>query len=202
MGQSQTVTVPDEEMDDLLESTHFKKDDLQMWFKKFMKSYPDGLMNRQQFTEVYGKVYSAETTLSTNLFNSFDINGDGVVSFRELMITLSLSTRGTPEEKLQWLFNVYDIDGNGKITLDEVRSMETIFHKVRKGGSLRRLHCDKHHTDDGDKDDDYISCVFNDVDLDQNGYWTLDEFMKGVRKHPFLKKIIEVQNRDNVLQDC
>lgn len=190
MGQAQAM--PEDELMILTDSTHFQKEDLERWYKTFMKSYPDGLMNQQQFFDVYGKVYSADKNIAINLFKSFDANGDGFVSFRELMITLSLSTKGSKEEKLQWLFNVYDFDGNGRITLDEVRNLAGIFQKVRKGGSLRRLKCNLHHTEDDDKDDDYISCVFNDIDLDENGYWTFDEFAQGVKRHPFLMKVIEV----------
>ena len=189
MGSCQSIA-DDCEVEGLIEETNFKKTDLQKWYKTFMKSYPDGQMDKEQFTDIYGNIYTADPTVAQNIFRSFDHNGDGFISFRELMISLSLSTAGTKEEKLQWLFDVYDFDGNGKITLNEVRDLATILHKVHKGGSIRRLKCDLHHTEDDDKEDDYISCVFHDIDLDHNGYWTLDEFREGVRKHPFLKKII------------
>lgn len=176
----------EDELEVLLKRTKFNKEDIEKWYKIFMKSHPDGKMSRDQFHDIYGKVYTEEESISENIFKSFDHNGDGEVSFRELMITLSLSNAGSPEEKLKWLFDVYDLDGNGKITLDEVRNMADIFHNIRKGGDNKR----RLSSSDSQEADDFVSDIFNDVDLDKNGYWTLDEFEAGVKKHPFLKKIV------------
>merc|ERR1712168_715990 len=129
MGQEQ-CSMAEDELEVLLKRTKFNKEDIEKWYKIFMKSHPDGKMSRDQFHDIYGKVYTEEESISENIFKSFDHNGDGEVSFRELMITLSLSNAGSPEEKLKWLFDVYDLDGNGKITLDEVRNMADIFNDV------------------------------------------------------------------------
>lgn len=44
----------------------------------------------------------------------------GVLNFREFVIGLSLSLRGTFDEKLYWAFKIYDVDGNGFISRSEM----------------------------------------------------------------------------------
>ena len=43
------------------------------------------------------------------MFNAFDKNGDGFVEFAEFMLALSITSRGSVEEKLNWVFNLYDL---------------------------------------------------------------------------------------------
>merc|ERR1712183_1149475 len=168
-GASKGEAEISDEMSDLINTTHFKKGDLKRWYKKFMKTFPDGQMNEEQFHEIYGNLFSCEFSIAGHIFRSFDHNNDGVISFRELMITLSMTTEGSNEEKLEWLFNVYDFDGNGKISVDEVRALADTFSTVLKRQSMRRLSCDVHHCEhdsDSDEEEDFISCMFDDVDGD------------------------------------
>ena len=119
MGQIKSI--PEDELKQLLEATHYKKNDLKVFYTNFMKTFREGQMTEQQFCEIYGKFLSADSEMTSHIFRSFDHNNDGVISFVELMTSLSLMSVGTRDEKLEWLFNVYDYDGNGRITIDEVK---------------------------------------------------------------------------------
>jgi len=178
-GASKGEAEISDEMSDLINTTHFKKGDLKRWYKKFMKTFPDGQMNEEQFHEIYGNLFSCEFSIAGHIFRSFDHNNDGVISFRELMITLSMTTEGSNEEKLEWLFNVYDFDGNGKISEEEVHHMANVIQD-----SMRQ---EENH---GETSEEYISLIFDAVDDDGNGYWTLDEFIQGVQDHPVLMKLL------------
>ena len=171
-------SVPEPELTDLINTTHFNKSDIKRWYKKFMKNFPDGQMNEQQFFSIYGNLFSSENTIAKNIFRSFDHNNDGFISFKELMITLSMTTAGTNEEKLEWLFTVYDYDGNGQISIEEVQQMAKLIHDSMKADGA------------AEHDEEYLSFIFDVVDDDGNGYWTKEEFIQGVQEHPVLVKLL------------
>ncbi len=105
-------SLPEEQTKELAAITNFKKEDLRRWYKKFMRDFPDGKLGKEKFREIFGKTYECEY-LSEYIFGKFDRNHDGHVSFKELMLTLSVTMRGSNREKLEWAFDIYDVDGNG-----------------------------------------------------------------------------------------
>ena len=45
------------------------------------------------------------------VFNAFDQDHSGSISFEEFVMGLSLLARGSLHDKLQWAFNLYDVNG-------------------------------------------------------------------------------------------
>merc|ERR1739838_918747 len=130
-------------------------------------------MDKEQFVTIYGKIYAANFSshLAENIFRSFDHNRDGYVSFKELMITLSVTTEGTTREKLEWLFRVYDFDGNGKITMDEACHMAKC---MSQSSAVKQSHKDAERSEE--EKDMYFYNMFESIDSDGNGSWSLEEF--------------------------
>merc|ERR1712142_322359 len=89
-------------------------------------------MNREQFFHIYGNTFNAGISieLAECIFGSFDQDKDGYISFKELMVTLSMTTQGSTEEKLKWLFNVYDQNGDGRISFEEVQCIVDVMQRT------------------------------------------------------------------------
>merc|ERR1739838_762783 len=121
-------------------------------------------MDKEQFVTIYGKIYAANFSshLAENIFRSFDHNRDGYVSFKELMITLSVTTEGTTQDKLEWLFKVYDFDGNGIITMDEACHMAKCMQTAVKQP-------DEMEEKSEEEQQMYIHNMFESIDVDGNG---------------------------------
>ncbi|VTJ85246.1 Hypothetical predicted protein, partial [Marmota monax] len=60
------------------------------------------------------------TTYAHFLFNAFDTDHNGAVSFEDFIKGLSILLRGTVQEKLNWAFNLYDINKDGYITKEKM----------------------------------------------------------------------------------
>ena len=99
--------------------------------------------------------------------------------FKEFVCALSVTTRGTPQEKLLWAFSIYDIDGNGSIT---ARELVTIIRSIKSMADA---------LDDQNISDDKIIQIFKTFDLNNDGVLTAEEFMIGASKNPLFMKMLE-----------
>ena len=106
---------------------------------------------------------------------SFSGNSD----FREFMCSLSISTRGSMDQKLKWAFSIYDTNGDGYITKSEMYRIVEALYKTY---------------DYPDNDDTTLAQwdeltpeertlkVFQMFDSNKDGVLSLSEFIAGAKK--------------------
>ena len=169
-----------DEIDELVESTKFKKDEIKNWYKTFKRDCPKGEMSREQFYELYNQLFHTEDKSLVKkglIFDSFDRNKDERISFKELMTTLSVLRRGPTTEKMEWLFDLYDIDGNNEISYEELIAIADCLRDV----GTYQFSLDK------------MGAIFQDMDTRKKGVVTKEEFLEGVKAHPELMNLFNAR---------
>jgi len=89
-----------------------------------------------------------------NIMKAADIDQDGAISYKELMMTFVQRRLNSKEERLWDSFCRLDLNGDGRITLDELK-------EVLKS----------------ERDEDRLKELISDVDKDKSGTVDYDEFL-------------------------
>ncbi|XP_046853081.1 neurocalcin-delta B-like [Xenia sp. Carnegie-2017] len=180
MGKKQSKMDP-HQLIHLLNRTKFEEKELKKWYQKFIREYPDGFISKSQFESMYQSFFSKGDAreFADHIFRTFDGNSDGKIDFREFMVSLSVTTRGSAEEKLEWAFKVYDVDGNGFITKKEmeliVRSVDKVLSQNRKAYNLSDIRTDR---------------VFKNFDKNQDGVLSFGEFSEAAKQDSVLSLML------------
>lgn len=53
-----------------------------------------------------------------------------VIDLKEFVLNLSILSRGTLDEKLEWTFQLYDVNGDGFISKDEMTEVMTSVYEL------------------------------------------------------------------------
>ncbi|XP_032051503.1 lysophosphatidylcholine acyltransferase 2 [Aythya fuligula] len=103
------------------------------------------------------------------LFHLFDRNGDGTIDFREYVIGLSiLCNPANTEETIQMAFKLFDLDEDGTITENEFACI------IQSALGVPELD---------------VSNLFKEIDADETGKLSYDEFKDFALKHPEYAKL-------------
>ncbi|XP_039727349.1 A-type potassium channel modulatory protein KCNIP2 isoform X5 [Pteropus medius] len=130
-----TVCHRPEGLEQLQEQTKFTRKELQVLYRGFKNSAlptpqecPSGIVNEENFKQIYSQFFPQgdSSTYATFLFNAFDTNHDGSVSFEDFVAGLSVILRGTIDDRLNWAFNLYDLNKDGCITKEVCRATEEL----------------------------------------------------------------------------
>lgn len=129
-----------EELEFLKTNTKFSEKDIKRWFKVFMRNCPRGHLTREEFLKVYQDFFpsGAAEEFSDYAFRAFDSDNVGYVDFRKFLMAVNVTSNGTPQDKLEWVFRMYDIDGSGSIEEAElVKILEAIYQML--GAEAKKL---------------------------------------------------------------
>jgi len=64
------------------------------------------------------------------MFKTFDLNSDGKIDAKEFILGMSILTRGTAEEKLEFAFKMYDLNSDGFISREEMTQIVQSLHRM------------------------------------------------------------------------
>jgi len=170
-------TLKKEDLDLLHKNTHFEQRELKQMWKQFRKETPQGVINKTEFKDVMKQMGVVDAFLQELIFNVFDDNKDGSINFQEFVCALSVMTRGSPDEKLEFAFSMYDLDGNGFISKDEMARIMDSFYKLV--GPLVTFSGKKYESPQ-----QLVDEFFDQMDFNKDGQISMEEYKNGALKNP------------------
>ena len=77
--------------------------EIKQWYRGFMQDCPSGKLTQAKFSDVYGRFFpnGNADAFATFVFNLFDEDGNGDIEFSEFLMAISVTSRGTVEDKLE-----------------------------------------------------------------------------------------------------
>uniref|UniRef100_T1J5U2 EF-hand domain-containing protein n=1 Tax=Strigamia maritima TaxID=126957 RepID=T1J5U2_STRMM len=178
-------------LDALCRNTKFSKKELQFLYRGFKQECPSGIVNEETFKSIYAQFFPQGDVshYAEYVFKTFDHDHSGAISFEDFVVGLSVLSRGSLNEKLQWTFNLYDINGDGFITKDELYDIVTSIYDLV--GNKFEANMEETATRN------HVDRVFQMLDLNKDGVITMDEFIDSLSKDAGVVK--SLGNLDTIL---
>ncbi|TWW78865.1 Kv channel-interacting protein 4 [Takifugu flavidus] len=186
-----TVCHRPESMDKLQEQTKFTKKELQVLYRGFKNECPSGVVNEENFKTIYSQFFpQGDSSMYAHfLFEAFDTDKNGSVSFEDFVFGLSIILRGTVNDRLNWAFNLYDLNKDGCITKEEMLDiMKSIYDMMGKY---------TYPTMQDDAPREHVESFFQKMDRNKDGVVTIDEFIESCKKDENIMQ--SMQLFDNVI---
>uniref|UniRef100_A0A8C7X1Q4 Potassium voltage-gated channel interacting protein 2 n=1 Tax=Oryzias sinensis TaxID=183150 RepID=A0A8C7X1Q4_9TELE len=186
-----TVCHRPESMDKLEELTKFTKKELQVLYRGFKNECPSGVVNEDNFKTIYSQFFpQGDSSMYAHfLFEAFDTNKNGSVSFEDFVFGLSIILRGTINDRLNWAFNLYDLNKDGCITKEEMLDiMKSIYDMMGK--------C-TYPSMQEDAPIEHVESFFQKMDQNKDGVVTIEEFIESCKKDENIMQ--SMQLFDNVI---
>ncbi|KAF8790661.1 Kv channel-interacting protein 4 like protein [Argiope bruennichi] len=120
------------------------------------------------------RILSYSTQYAHYVFKSFKQAHGGTINFEQFLNILSVLSRGSVVDKLQWIFGLYDINGDGYITKQEMLNIVSAIYDMLG-----------HYTDPAVTEHsarEHVEKIFHQIDSNKDGVVTMDEFMEWCQK--------------------
>jgi len=154
-------------------------------FANFCEQCPDGHIDRKNFRLLMRSCHPGRNLerLEKRIFNMYDENRDGRISFAEFMVVMYVMSNGTPEENFRQIFRILDADGNGVITLSELKKVVKDIFKLLSDDDKEAA-----------KDKANLTlAAFAEMDANKDGEVTEAEFLAAIRSNEKMTSLLTLK---------
>ena len=142
-------------------------------------------MNKDQFIEIYSELYpyGKARKYCKQVFKVFDKENTGQIHFSDLMIALSITSKGNMKKKLSIAFKIYDVDQNGSIDKYEMEKIIDALYEL--------LDCE-YESDyrSGNASYERVKAIMSKLDKNNDNSISREEFINGCLHDPLIRKLL------------
>ncbi|XP_045115461.1 calsenilin-like isoform X3 [Portunus trituberculatus] len=202
-------------LEELCKQTKFTRQEIRLMYRGFKQECPEGVVQEDAFKEIYAKFFphGNSSLYAHHVFKAFDLNSNGQISFRDLLVSLSQLLRGTAYDKLKFAFKLYDVNGDGCITKAELTDIVSSVHELMGRNSHNRHRVERdvsslvtvslspssltdHTAAQSSVEDkqtrEHVERLFKKLDLNGDGVVTIDEFIQSCMQDEVITESLKV----------
>ena len=174
MSEQGRIKLSDEDITFLKNTSKKTEEEIKQIFDDFFEDFPSGKVEPNGVKKMMDSALPEKYTedLGKHIFHVYDINGDGVIDFKEFMMVYYLMSEGSPEDVLSGVFRMFDLDGNGMISVVEVTRLVTTIFTFLKSESPEL-----------ETEQFVAQTTFFEFDEDGDGRVSREEFVKSCLAH-------------------
>ena len=179
MGQNKSQqNISEDRLIYFVSNSHLRKREVKKIYTKFCRLTKTGVLTRAQFVTLYNNCYSYYdiNLLAEHMFRVFAMKNSYSIDFDEFLQCLSVTTRGTLSEQIEWIFRLYDIDGDGQIVMSEII-------EIMRAANINQTSSE-------------ILTIFKRMDKNNDGVLTFEEFSNESLNDLTFLRLIGMQNND------
>lgn len=161
-----------EELGKLTKSTKFTKKEIQLIYRGFKQECPTGMVDEESFKHIFSQFFPQgdATQYAHYVFNTIKHSQSNKISFEDFLGILSKVSRGSVQEKLQWIFGLYDLNGDGLITKKEMEMVAVSIYDMLGRNTEPQI--------DENTAKEHVERVFQLIDTNKDGVVTIDELVE------------------------
>ena len=97
------------------------------------------------------------------------------------MLAMSITSKGDPEQRLEWAFNMYDLDGDGYVTRKEMLEIVK---------SVQKMVGDNKEMIDNITPEQRVDQIFKQMDKNNDGQLSREEFVSGAKNDDSVAQLL------------
>ncbi|XP_031788788.1 Kv channel-interacting protein 2 isoform X3 [Nasonia vitripennis] len=162
------LRLPRENLASLTCRTGFSREEVRRLYRAFKQQCPNGVATTKDLTPAYAKLFPLGDSrkYAEIVFNNFDEDKDGFVSFGDLLTGLASIVKGSADQRLSWIFRLYDLNGDGCITRREMTTGVSAIYEMVRSAQVIDCAVERH-----------VNRLFEKMDLNRDGVISRDEFL-------------------------